>query len=147
MLLLQPSPPLLFMGEEWGATELFPFFCDFKGELADAVRDGRKQEFAEAYAKHGGTDIPDPLAQATRDLAVLDWSRRRRQPRTASGFALDRARCSRSRRDHVVPLIPLDDRRRRRATSTIACSSPNWSAGGQRLLICRQSIRHAEATS
>ena len=34
VLLLQPSPPLLFMGEEWGATEPFPFFCDFKGDLA-----------------------------------------------------------------------------------------------------------------
>ena len=50
VLIMQPSPPLLFMGEEWGATEPFPFFCDFKGELADAVRQGRKREFAEAYA-------------------------------------------------------------------------------------------------
>ena len=38
VLLLQPGPPLLFMGDEWGAREPFPFFCDFKGELADAVR-------------------------------------------------------------------------------------------------------------
>ena len=31
VLLLQPSPPLMFMGDEWGAIEPFPFFCDFKG--------------------------------------------------------------------------------------------------------------------
>ena len=46
ILLLSPSPPLLFMGEEWGSRQPFPFFCDFKGELADAVRNGRKREFA-----------------------------------------------------------------------------------------------------
>src|SRR5664280_2391578 len=49
ILLLQPSPPLLFMGEEWGATEPFPFFCDLSGERAEAVRKGRKAEFADAY--------------------------------------------------------------------------------------------------
>ena len=73
LLLLQPGPPLLFMGEEWGATEPFPFFCDFAGELAEAVRQGRRREFAQAYAAHGG-EIPDPLARETRDAAVLDWN-------------------------------------------------------------------------
>jgi maltooligosyltrehalose trehalohydrolase len=102
VLLLQPSPPLLFMGEEWGATEPFPFFCDFKGELADAVRNGRKKEFADAYAKHGGADIPDPLAQATRDAAVLDWDARDRTPHTER-LALTRALLA-ARRDFVVPL-------------------------------------------
>ena len=40
--LLAPAPPLMFMGEEWGARRPFPFFCDFKGDLADAVREGRR---------------------------------------------------------------------------------------------------------
>src|SRR5262249_49801533 len=44
--LLAPSPPLLFMGEELGATMPFLFFCDFTGDLADAVREGRRREFA-----------------------------------------------------------------------------------------------------
>ena len=102
VLLLQPSPPLLFMGEEWGAAEPFPFFCDFKGELAQAVRDGRKKEFAEAYTKHGGADIPDPLAAKTRDSAVLDWDAPAMSPhreRLARVTALLKAR-----REHVVPL-------------------------------------------
>ena len=43
VLLLQPSPPLLFMGEEWGATEPFPFFCDFKGELATPFATGARR--------------------------------------------------------------------------------------------------------
>jgi maltooligosyltrehalose trehalohydrolase len=102
VLLLQPSPPLLFMGEEWGATEPFPFFCDFKGELADAVRNGRKKEFAEAYAKDGGADIPDPLAQSTRHAAVLDWDALKRAPH-AERLAVTRALLA-ARHKFVVPL-------------------------------------------
>jgi malto-oligosyltrehalose trehalohydrolase len=104
LLLLQPSPPLLFMGEEWGATEPFPFFCDFSGDLAEAVRNGRKNEFAEAYAKHGGADIPDPLAQTTRDLAVLDWGAIDVSPQRER-FALTRALLA-VRRERIVPLLP-----------------------------------------
>jgi maltooligosyltrehalose trehalohydrolase len=102
VLLLQPSPPLLFMGEEWGADEPFPFFCDFAVELADSVRSGRKQEFAEAYAKHGEAGIPDPLAQSTRDAAVLDWDARSRAPH-AKRLALTRA-LLKARRNFVMPL-------------------------------------------
>jgi maltooligosyltrehalose trehalohydrolase len=102
VLLLQPSPPLLFMGEEWGATEPFPFFCDFKGDLADAVRKGRKKEFADAYAKHGDENIPDPLAQLTRDASVLDWDARTREPH-AQRLGLAKSLLA-ARRQHVVPL-------------------------------------------
>jgi malto-oligosyltrehalose trehalohydrolase len=102
VLLLQPSPPLLFMGEEWGATEPFPFFCDFKGDLADAVRKGRKEEFADAYAKHGDENIPDPLVQSTRDAAVLDWDALTREPH-AQRLGLAKSLLA-ARRQHVVPL-------------------------------------------
>ena len=77
--LLAPAPPLLFMGEEWGATEPFPFFCDFHGDLANAVREGRKREFAEAYAKSAAA-VPDPLSEDTVKLATLDWSKRDAPP-------------------------------------------------------------------
>jgi maltooligosyltrehalose trehalohydrolase len=73
VMLLAPSPPLMFMGDEWGAREPFPFFCDFKGELADAVRNGRRKEFAEAYAG-SHDDVPDPLSEQTVRLARLDWA-------------------------------------------------------------------------
>jgi maltooligosyltrehalose trehalohydrolase len=73
--LLAPMIPMLFMGEEWGSTAPFPFFCDFEGDLADAVRQGRRKEFAGAYAKYGD-EVPDPLDEATLRSAVLDWSRR-----------------------------------------------------------------------
>jgi maltooligosyltrehalose trehalohydrolase len=66
--LLAPSPPLLFMGEEVGATTPFLFFCDFIGDLANAVRDGRRREFARfpAFASPDARErIPDPLAVET----------------------------------------------------------------------------------
>lgn len=103
VLLLQPSPPLLFMGEEWGAITPFPFFCDFQGELADAVRKGRKKEFAEAYAKHGD-EIPDPLAAATFQAAKLDWTALA-EPAHARRLALTKALLD-TRRRQVVPLLP-----------------------------------------
>jgi malto-oligosyltrehalose trehalohydrolase len=71
--LLAPMIPMLFMGEEWGSTAPFPFFCDFQGDLADAVRKGRRKEFAGAYAQYGD-QVPDPLDQATSRSALLDWN-------------------------------------------------------------------------
>jgi len=75
VLLLGPMPPLLFMGEEWGASTPFPFLCDFPEPLASAVRKGRREEFESAYAALGDA-IPDPLAEETFRLAVLDWDAR-----------------------------------------------------------------------
>jgi maltooligosyltrehalose trehalohydrolase len=103
VLLLQPSPPLLFMGEEWGAKQPFPFFCDFTGELANAVRNGRRKEFAEAYARYGD-EIPDPLSGGTRASAVLDWSVIT-NPGHAQRLALTRSLLA-ARKRAIVPLLP-----------------------------------------
>jgi maltooligosyltrehalose trehalohydrolase len=73
--LLAPMVPMLFMGEEWGSKTPFPFFCDFSGDLADAVRNGRRKDFAEAYAKYG-SEIPDPLERSTFLSAIPDWATR-----------------------------------------------------------------------
>ncbi len=70
--LLAPMVPMLFMGEEWGSKAPFPFFCDFEGDLAEAVRNGRRNEFAGVYAKYGD-EIPDPLDPLTFQSAMLDW--------------------------------------------------------------------------
>jgi maltooligosyltrehalose trehalohydrolase len=70
--LLSPMPPLMFMGEEWGATSPFPFFCDFHGDLAEAIRQGRRREFQSAYEKYGD-EIPDPLSEETFTSAKLNW--------------------------------------------------------------------------
>lgn len=102
LMLLSPAPPLLFMGEEWGSRQPFPFFCDFKGDLADAVRAGRKREFAAAYAEH--SDVPDPLAESTVRLASLDWGEVKK-PEYAQRLALVQ-RLLAVRRERVMPLLP-----------------------------------------
>ena len=74
--LLAPSVPMFFMGQEWGATQPFLFFCDFHGDLADAVREGRRREFAKfaAFADPEARErIPDPNALSTFATSVLDW--------------------------------------------------------------------------
>jgi len=66
---------MLVMGEEWGSKAPFPFFCDFRGDLAEAVRKGRRTEYDWAYAKYGN-EVPDPLELSTFQSAVLDWESR-----------------------------------------------------------------------
>jgi 1,4-alpha-glucan branching enzyme len=76
ILLLAPSPPLLFMGEEFGTETPFPFFCDFQKDLAAAVTAGRRNEFArftkfsDPASREG---IPDPNADKTFEASILDW--------------------------------------------------------------------------
>jgi malto-oligosyltrehalose trehalohydrolase len=83
--LLLPQVPLLFMGEEWGAGEPFPFFCDFAGELGQAVREGRRREFARLPQFANPLErerIPDPQSESTYESAKLcwtDWQTRHRQ--------------------------------------------------------------------
>src|SRR6266550_7034457 len=76
ILLLAPSPPLLLMGEEFGASTPFLFFCDFDGELATAVTEGRRNEFAR-FKKFSSpakrASIPDPNAETTFTSSKLDW--------------------------------------------------------------------------
>jgi malto-oligosyltrehalose trehalohydrolase len=79
VFLLAPAVPLLFMGEEYGAPEPFCFFADFAGPLADAVRDGRRNEFARFadFADPAARErIPDPTAESTYHASKLDWSKR-----------------------------------------------------------------------
>jgi 1,4-alpha-glucan branching enzyme/maltooligosyltrehalose trehalohydrolase len=82
LLLLAPAPPMLFMGEEWGCTQPFLFFCDFAPELAVQVAAGRREEFARfaAFSDPGArARIPDPSAAATFRRCVLDWRTAARQ--------------------------------------------------------------------
>lgn len=101
--LLAPQVPMLFMGEELGAAEPFLFFADFEGDLADAVRQGRRAEFArfpEFSDPEKRERIPDPVAEPTfqscklrwdaADPAVLDWYRR----------------ILATRREEILPLLP-----------------------------------------
>ena len=71
-LLLSPYLPLLFMGEEYGEENPFPYYCSFRGEeLIQAVREGRRNAHS-ADDPHGR--VPDPAAPATFESARLTWS-------------------------------------------------------------------------
>jgi malto-oligosyltrehalose trehalohydrolase len=80
-VLLAPAVPLLFMGEEFAASAPFLYFCDFHGELARAVTQGRRaefarfQRFADPQLREG---IPDPNHAASFERSKLDWDERTR---------------------------------------------------------------------
>jgi len=76
--ILSPFTPMLFMGEEYGETRPFPYFVSHgDAELVDAVRKGRREEFA-AFAWQG--EPPDPQAETTFRSGILDWGARERAP-------------------------------------------------------------------
>ncbi len=71
LVLLSPYTPMLFMGQEYGARTPWQFFSDHSGDLGEAVRRGRRAEFA----THGWAtdDVPDPQDPATVSASTLDW--------------------------------------------------------------------------
>ena len=77
ILLLAPSPPMLFMGEEFAAETPFLFFCDFEKDLAAAVtRDGEMSLLAlrlsEIQPRASGSRIQSDAG--TFEASRLDWS-------------------------------------------------------------------------
>jgi malto-oligosyltrehalose trehalohydrolase len=106
--LLAPQIPMLFMGEEWGASTPFPYFCDFTGELANAVRRGRLEQFATAEQRADPEFLStacDPLAESTFLSAKLRWDERLTGIHAAW---LDwHRRILEARRKSIVPLMPL----------------------------------------
>jgi maltooligosyltrehalose trehalohydrolase len=78
-LLLSPHAPMLFMGEEYGASTPFLYFCDFGPELAAAVSEGRRAEFGGFAAfkdEAARARIPDPNAESTFAASKLRWDER-----------------------------------------------------------------------
>lgn len=74
LMLFLPTTPLLFQGQEWGATTPFCYFSDHHGELGRAVSEGRAKEFSHFEAFRSGREtIPDPQAERTFLDSKLDW--------------------------------------------------------------------------
>ncbi|MDW9972660.1 malto-oligosyltrehalose trehalohydrolase [Sinorhizobium meliloti] len=106
MHMLTPQIPLLFMGEEYGETQPFFFFSDYQGEIAEAIRLGRRDE-AQNFGglPEGKTmdDLPDPLDPDVFAGSKLRWNR-------ATSPAGERHLASMRdlagiRQRHIVPLI------------------------------------------
>ena len=104
--LLAPSPPLLFMGEEWAASTPFLFFCDFEPELARLVTEGRRNEFGAfaAFADPAQRDrIPDPAAVETFERSTLRWNERGDEPH--AGWLAYYRKLLAIRRDEIAPRV------------------------------------------
>jgi maltooligosyltrehalose trehalohydrolase len=72
LVLLGPSVPMLFHGEEWGASTPFLYFTDHDDpELGKAVTEGRRREFA-AFG-WDPAEVPDPQDPATFERSKLNW--------------------------------------------------------------------------
>ncbi|WP_049565199.1 malto-oligosyltrehalose trehalohydrolase [Streptomyces sp. SBT349] len=104
LVLCGPFTPMLFMGEEWGATTPWQYFTDHQDpELAEAVRSGRRREFG----AHGWTEeeIPDPQDPATRNRSCLAWPGGPREPWLLGWHR----RLIAIRHEHLPPDLPLAD--------------------------------------
>ena len=71
LVLLTPAIPMVFMGDEFGATTPFLYFAHWEGELRDAVRAGRQNEFSHTPPEKG--TLPDPCNAATWTASRLHW--------------------------------------------------------------------------
>jgi maltooligosyltrehalose trehalohydrolase len=71
LVLLSPFVPMLFQGEEWGASTPFQYFTDHDPELGKLVSEGRKREFAPFG--WSPDDIPDPQLESTFSDSTLNW--------------------------------------------------------------------------
>ncbi len=79
LVLLGPFVPMLFQGEEWGASTPFQYFTDHQDPaLAKAVSVGRTHEF-ESFG-WAADQVPDPQDVVTFERSRLDWSEREREP-------------------------------------------------------------------
>jgi maltooligosyltrehalose trehalohydrolase len=145
--LLGPEPPLLFMGEEFGASTPFLFFCDFAGELAAAVTRGRRNEFA-SFSKFSSAElleqIPNPNADETFLASKLDWTGVSEEPHsTWLGFYQHLLRI---RQQSIVPhlLMPGEIKGQCRSEKD-GCLAVNWSLGGGSVLKLRANLRDQTA--
>jgi maltooligosyltrehalose trehalohydrolase len=107
VLLLAPQVPMLFMGEEYGAVQPFLYFCDYQGDLAKAISDGRRNEFASFGAftdEARRARIPDPNAEQTYLASQLDVEDQSEAPHRA-WLAYTRELLT-VRAEKLVPSIP-----------------------------------------
>ena len=79
LVLTAPFIPMLFQGEEWGASTPFQYFTDHEDpELGRAVTEGRRREFASFAAQ--AEDVPDPQDPAAFDRSKLIWTEQEEEP-------------------------------------------------------------------
>ena len=131
LVITAPFIPLLFQGEEWGASSPFLYFTDHEdAQLGRAVTEGRRREFA-AFSAHA-QDVPDPQALETFQRSKLIWAERDKEPH--AGLLDWHRRLIRLRRETAVfsdgrlerVKVSFDEEARwivmRRGTAAVACN-------------------------
>ena len=84
-VLLSPYVPMLFMGEEYAEKKPFQYFVSHtEPELVEAVRQGRKKEFA--YFHSEGQEVPDPQSEETFKNSSLSWDTEQQESATMLKF-------------------------------------------------------------
>jgi maltooligosyltrehalose trehalohydrolase len=141
--LLSPFVPMLFMGEEYGEEAPFQFFSDhIDKEIADATREGRRQEFA-AFAQFGG-EIPDPQEVATFERSKLT----RRGDPAIQRLYVDLLAARRGIGAGEPEVIDFDEERRwlrvRRAGFDLVC---NFASEPRRIPCAGEAIELATASA
>ncbi len=128
--LLCPHVPLVFMGEECGAQTPFYYFTSHPPELAEAVRQGRRREFA-AMAAFGDDmrahDIPDPNDPATFEASRPPLTPRMTGPATTGDCS--RSGTSGSRTGCRAPAAPASMFSPRCARAGVWATGPACRSG------------------
>jgi maltooligosyltrehalose trehalohydrolase len=141
--LLAPFTPMLFMGEEHGERAPFQFFSDhIDKRMAEATREGRRQEFA-AFAEFAGAEVPDPQDPATFERSKL--TRRGSAKLRALYAALLRARRALPPGVDSIEFSEDDGWLRvRRGAFELAC---NFAAGARTVPVVGRELRLATHTA
>ncbi|MGZ5030251.1 MAG: DUF3459 domain-containing protein, partial [Methylobacter sp.] len=106
ILLLSPSLPLLFMGQEWACSQPFTYFVDFPDDLGDQVNLGRLQDVIKTSEFNSVDELPKvplPNAAETFQASKLAWAESGCEPHQQW---LDyHKELLRIRRNHIIPRI------------------------------------------
>jgi maltooligosyltrehalose trehalohydrolase len=77
LFILMPGAPMLFQGQEFGASSPFLYFADHRPELAAAVQKGRAEflaQFPSLASPEVQQALPPPHDLHTFESTVLDWT-------------------------------------------------------------------------
>jgi maltooligosyltrehalose trehalohydrolase len=156
LVLTSPFVPMLFQGEEFGASTAFMYFTDYEDkELGLAISEGRKKEFV-AFGWNPD-DIPDPQAEQSFTDSILKWSELDEEPHASllqwhkDLIRLRRSRSELSDGNLNVVEVKFDEAAQwlvlERGKITVACNLGEASADleigrtGQVLLASDDSVR------
>ncbi|HZU28793.1 MAG TPA: malto-oligosyltrehalose trehalohydrolase [Bryobacteraceae bacterium] len=107
LMLLMPGTPMLFQGQEWGSCTPFLYFADAPANIAELVRNGRREflhQFNSAATAEMAACLPDPVSEQTFERCKLDHTERER-PRNRAMLNLHHDLIALRRRDPAFEVV------------------------------------------